>query len=352
MTSIAIVGAGFGGLTAAHLLTDHGARVTILDKGSFPGGRLATRRQRDSPITFDHGAQYFTVTHPTFASLRDHLLSRGVITQWDATLVIIDAPGVLTPSSSHIPRYVGTPHMNAIATHLASDLDVRLRTPITRIIAHHNTFELVASDDQALGPFDALILNLPPAQASPLLDAINTPTLSALCARSRMLPCWALMLELPSSLATFDGAFINVPDSPLSWIAKNSGKPGRHHAPESWVLHATHAWSAAHLEDSPEVVAQLLHDALCELLPHISIPLASRAQAHRWRFAIPQEHDTTSSPTHIDPHLPLALCGDWLGGGRVEGAYLTGINAAKLIVERLGLERRVEAHTESWLTHL
>ena len=52
-------GAGLSGLLAARALAADGHEVVVLDKGRCPGGRLATRRIGGA--TLDHGAQFFTV---------------------------------------------------------------------------------------------------------------------------------------------------------------------------------------------------------------------------------------------------------------------------------------------------
>src|SRR5260370_1649710 len=56
LRSIAIVGAGCGGLAAAYTLRDAGHTVTIFERSDEVGGRAATRRRQG--FTYDHGAQY------------------------------------------------------------------------------------------------------------------------------------------------------------------------------------------------------------------------------------------------------------------------------------------------------
>jgi hypothetical protein len=52
--SVAILGAGIAGATAARRLADAGLKVRVFDKGRGVGGRMATRRI--GAIQFDHGA--------------------------------------------------------------------------------------------------------------------------------------------------------------------------------------------------------------------------------------------------------------------------------------------------------
>jgi predicted NAD/FAD-dependent oxidoreductase len=133
--------------------------------------------------------------------------------------------------------------------------------------------------------------------------------------------CWALMLRYPAPAGLpFDAAFVN--EGALRWVARDSSKPGRP-GTETWLLHASAEWSEAHLEDSPECVA-------AELLPAFSEFGGAAPQAwtaHRWRYAdmaAPLDHGCV-----WDRDRKLGLCGDWLNGGKVEGAWRSGRRLAE-----------------------
>ena len=143
-------------------------------------------------------------------------------------------------------------------------------------------------------------------------------------ARAAMAPCWAVMLVPESPLGLpFDGAFIH--GQAVGWAARQDSKPGR--APiEAWVLHATAQWTKAHWEMPSSGVI----DALCEAFAAsagISPIKVSRSTAHRWRYALPTL--PTDSRCLVDSALKIGACGDWCGGPRLEGAYLSGIELAR-----------------------
>jgi predicted NAD/FAD-dependent oxidoreductase len=83
-------------------------------------------------------------------------------------------------------------------------------------------------------------------------------------------------------------------------------------------------WSREHLEVAPDAALAALVDALGEATQQT--PQVSFALAHRWRYALPVE------PLHerclFDRDQQVGACGDWCGGPRVEGAYLSGIAMA------------------------
>jgi renalase len=128
--------------------------------------------------------------------------------------------------------------------------------------------------------------------------------------------CWALMLrfhardELP-----FDAAFVN--EDALRWIARDSSKPGRN-GPETWLLHASAEWSEAHMElDVEAVAAELLHTFRA-----LGGPAPYAYTVHRWRYADTEAVlDQGCACQGVDG---LGLCGDWLNGGKVEGAWRSG----------------------------
>lgn len=117
----------------------------------------------------------------------------------------------------------------------------------------------------------------------------------------------------------FDGALLN-DDPVLSWISRDASKPGRS-ADETWVLHATRAWSAAHLESDMEHIAHTMCDALQRVIGSIIEPV--HRVAHRWRHALPDS--VTPDTALFDVELGLGAAGDWCGGPRVERALMNGV---------------------------
>ena len=80
----------------------------------------------------------------------------------------------------------------------------------------------------------------------------------------------AIALAFDKPLDTpMEGCFVQ--DSPLDWLARNRSKPGRDNTLDTWVLHATSAWSRQHIDLPKEAVIEQLHGAFAELL-HSSMP--------------------------------------------------------------------------------
>ena len=328
---IAIVGAGLGGLIAGRTLVDHGLDVTLFDKSRGVGGRLATRRAA-SGVFFDHGAQYFTVRDSRFARYVCSWLESGVVQPWHGRIVELEQ-GVVGKEKSDPPRYVGVPAMNSLARHLAQDLTIHRQTLVARIEGAPGDWQLVDDRGKALGQFELVLLNCPPQQAQKLLP--REETLHQQISTVEMDPCWAVLVELQEPLALdFDAAFVQ--NNPLSWIARDSSKPGRP-AGISWIMHATGQWSREHLEDDPDDVLPELLDAFSDATGELICDTETLA-AHRWRYAKPVR--PLDQPCLWDPTMMIGLCGDWCGGPRVEGAFLSGQALAGAVLRHLTIDRK------------
>ncbi len=139
------------------------------------------------------------------------------------------------------------------------------------------------------------------------------------------------MIELDRPLTDqWVGAFVH--DSCISWIARNNTKPGRVAERELVLMHATPDWTAQHWDDPVEqVVAELTEELRRCTNSQPQQPIS--ATGHRWKYAIDPE--PLHAGAHYDRELGLALCGDWVAGSRVEGAFLSGMAAAGQILGSL-----------------
>ena len=230
---IAIIGAGLAGISAARALIARGHAVTIFDKGRGPGGRLATRRieAEGRTLQFDHGAQFVNAHNVEFAAV----LSKLSVADWQ------DGRG-----RTHS---VGVTGMSAIPKALGAGLDIRQMSLVIRLKQDGDSWVL----DLENGSLRAsrVVVTVPAPQVAGLLEPDN-PLLVEL-APVQLAPCLTLMaaVAVPPPFIT-----LNNPDDPLSWIALDSSKPDRPHGFGAlWVAQAGEAFSAAHIEKTPEEIA-------------------------------------------------------------------------------------------------
>ncbi|MCC7055560.1 MAG: NAD(P)-binding protein [Gemmatimonadaceae bacterium] len=317
--SVAIIGAGLAGLMCARTLADHTLDVTVFEKSRGAGGRAATRR--DGVWQFDHGAQYFTVRDARLAPSLHSWQQRGIVAPWTGALAVREA-GAWRDAGTRVRRWVGVPGMSALGRHLAADLIVQYQTRVAHIQREGRQWRLVDDTGADLGTFDVVLTCVPAPQAHDLLAPV-APSLAARTREATLHATWATMLVLESRPdVAWEGAFLN-DDPVLSWASRNAGKPGRE-AHETWVLHATRAWSAAHLEDAGDSVSQVMTEAFAAVIGAPIVPV--HHIAHRWRYALPDP--VVPDGALFDAGLALGAAGDWCGGPRIEGALLSGIALA------------------------
>lgn len=323
---IAIIGTGIAGLSAAHALHKAGHAVHLFDKSRGSGGRMSSTRSEAGAL--DLGAQYFTARDRRFVDEVQHWQAKGWASEWEPHLYN-HKNGQLTPSPDEQIRWVGSPRMSAITRGLLDHLTVTFTCRITDLIRGEKHWHLQDADGKDHGPFSHVIVATPAPQATALLA--SAPKLASAAAGVKMDPTWAVALAFETALDTkMDGCFVQ--DSPLDWLARNSSKPLRDSQPDTWVLHATSAWSRQNLDLSKEAVIEQLHGAFAELM-HVAIPAPIFTQAHRWLYARPAAAHEWGALADAD--LGLYACGDWCLSGRVEGAWLSGQEAARRLLEHL-----------------
>ncbi|MFC6336543.1 NAD(P)-binding protein [Pseudomonas sp. CCM 7891] len=323
---IAIIGTGIAGLSAARALKDAGLLVHLFDKSRGSGGRMSSKRSDAGAL--DMGAQYFTARDRRFVDEVQRWQANGWATEWEPQLYNFNS-GQLSPSPDEQTRWVGTPRMSAITRALLDDLPVEFNCRITDVFRGEQHWNLLDANGGHHGPFSHVIIATPAPQATPLLAA--APKLASVAAGVKMDPTWTIALAFDTPLDTpMEGCFVQ--DSPLDWLARNRSKPGRDATLDTWVLHATSAWSKQHLDLPKEAVIEHLHGAFAELL-HSAMPAPTFSLAHRWLYARPSSSHEYG--VLADADLGLYVCGDWCLSGRVEGAWLSGQEAARRLIGHL-----------------
>lgn len=325
--SVAVIGAGLSGLACATGLQAAGSQVRVFDKSRGPSGRMSTRHGPDWQA--DHGAPCFTARDPRFQAEVARWQSAGVAAFWSPRLAVIGGQDG-HETQANLPRFVGVPRMSAPGRFMADTLPLTVQFTVNAIEQTPAGWRL-SSQEQGPWPdvFDALVLAVPAPQAAPLLRTV-APALADVASRTVMRACWTLMLRYEAPLELpFDAAVIN--QGPLRWVARDSSKPGRPSSPDTWLLHATAVWSETHVEADPEWVASAMITAFTDLGGRVP----SSWTAHRWRYA-----DTQPGLHRVhcwDGERQIGLCGDWLNGGQVEGAWLSGHGLAEAMVPCLSV---------------
>ncbi len=357
---VLIVGAGLCGLKAAGDLHQAKRRVLVLDKGRGVGGRAATRRWDAARV--DHGAQFFTVRTNAFWTQTARWLAHGVCFPWAQGFHQWDREHGLRPpdpdDQGH-PRYACAEGMSALGKSLSHALPpdcLRLGARVTalRLVDDergrywHAEIEGAAADEEAHAG-RTLVLTLPVPQVlellknSGLLDMLDPAALGGLQA-VEVAPTLAVLLRGVAPRPEWKG--IQLRDETLSWIGADSDKRrGEAAAPpdaaaaakQVLVLHGSAEFSRRWQDGDLEEAARRMTARAGEIAGEWITRLPEQ-QVHRWRYAsVPHGLEDCAGirlSRASDPALFLA--GDAFLGAKIEGAFLSGQEVAKVILAQEG----------------
>lgn len=313
LQKIAVIGAGLSGLNIAKTLKDK-FDVDVFEKSSKPGGRIASRRT--SSVTFDHGAQFFSVKSAAFARFIQPIKEAGVIVDWQARFVELDQERVISQRNwtSEFPHYVGYPSMSEIGKWLSTGLNIYYDFQVSKLEQQETGgWSVVSAEGKCLSVYDWVIFTAPVHQSIQLLP--SEANFKTALAQIKMLPCYALMVKLvePPEF-DFDAALVK--NTNISWISVNHTKPGR--TGYSLVIHASNAWAAANIHRPLEHIREAMLSTVFEITG-LKPETVEEAQVKKWLYANTSRQN--GKRFFIDEKLKLAACGDWCIAGRIEAAF-------------------------------
>lgn len=299
---IGIVGAGMAGLSCADALSRRDHEVILFDKARGAGGRMSTRRLEcdAGTMSFDHGAQYFTVRDREFSKLAADWSLRTVAAPWP---------------EAGADAWVGLPGMNAVIRDMASRHRVEYGFLVKGLFREHSGW-WISGEHGTRGPFDAIVIATPSEQAAPMLS-LHDFAMARTALEARSQPCWSAMFAFASRLPFASNILKDT--GPIAWAARNNAKPDRG-AAECWVVQANPTWSHEHLEEDSARIESALLIALQKSIG-ATLPEIVCSAAHRWRYAL---SSGSGKRALFNPDIGLGVCGDWLIGPRVECAWLSG----------------------------
>jgi predicted NAD/FAD-dependent oxidoreductase len=219
-------------------------------------------------------------------------------------------------------HYVPTPKMNSLCIKMAEDLNIRLNTEIIKIEKKDKLWFLSSKDKNIYGPFDWVITSIPATQTIKLLPEAITKHTSI--KDVVMAGCYSVMIAMEEPFQWEWQAAI-VKNSPISWMAINSNKPGRseHH---TLMVQTDNQWAEERIDADTAEIQSIIIKELSDLLSY-DFSKSSYITTHRWRYA------DTKQPAGMDYHLnqdqKLGACGDWFIKGRIEAAFLSAYRLSK-----------------------
>jgi renalase len=333
MQKIAILGAGFCGLVAAHALR-HKYDVTVFEKARGVGGRMSTRYA--DPWQFDHGAQFFTARTKAFQNFIFSWIHGGVVQKWNPDILFFDrakSKGMI--KKWDYTHYIALPKMNYFCKALCMGWEdkILLQTHIETISKQGKKWQLVDKAGTIYDDFDFVICTAPAPQAAALF-----PHMTAQMESVKMLGCYSLMLGFKSDMIMPEWQAFHVHDSnvPAAWGCFNQLKSGREQTHPSLIVHAGNEWAEKLMDADQDQLKKTMHQAVQKIFPHAEKD-CDHVSLHRWRYAATEHQPnknasfTLSHPFLQSPCHTAFIGGDWTGQGTIESAF----TSARAIIEEL-----------------
>lgn len=301
--SVAIVGSGISGTTAANYLTTRGIQVTVFSDGP---GRLMTRTLGDGHV-YDRGCPCLPMSldsedmplwvAPKFATLDAQ--TRILEYENDRVMGVVGYPG-LRPEVTHVEAYVDS-----------------IRRRLGRI-SINGSYE-----------YDSVLVATPP-RAARLLS--NGMIIAAKAATVRTTACFVAGFLVPDKVARgipFDAASI-FNSSVVQWVSNESSKPDRDVEDSEqtcWTVHSTHTWARASRDKPHDQVIAEMGQELCSLVGMRPMQIDEYSIKY-WNTAQCTQNAPPEKGFIVDED-GFYYCGDWCSEqGGIEGAIDSGHRAA------------------------
>ena len=319
-TQIAIIGAGVAGLAAASQLIP--GSYQLFEKSRGPGGRLASKRIDSMRV--DIGAQFFTSRDPAFAVCIDQAMALNYVAEWTPRIGAFRKQQPIS-SPDQQTRYVGNPYMNSFSKYLSKNIDVNTEYEVNSIVRKDSKFLLTKTDGDAYTADKVLIT----APINQMLNMLYGFDLELISSRFAMAATWTAVVASNDQLKSNDGEPLDAVfggDHPtIDFITSEVSKPARES--NLIVIHSKPNWAQNNLERTSQEICIDFSTLLSEIFKIQCAPVL----AHRWRFARPLDPKICTQKGTYKIEEGLWIAGDYLAGGRVEGAFLAGREAGQRI---------------------
>lgn len=340
--TVAVIGAGIAGLTAAYRLGD----AVIFEKSRGFGGRAATRwHERPSGrIYVDHGAQYLKTEGETLRRLMLHELSTADLSDIGRPVWTFDAAHVISegdPEQNAAPKWSYRQGVSTLGKLIAQAgrFEARLQVRVGKLVLRADgRYALYDTEGAHLGDYAQVLIAIPAGQAADLLAASDLPQTESIALQTALQTavyrrCLSITLGYERAIAPrpFYALINSDRRDPMAWLAFEHDKVG--HAPSGHSVIVAQMGETYSLERWDADKEALVN----EVAAHVSQLLGERltdfdwSDIQRWRYSQP---NTLADPSQLNGILRgLWFAGDYLRGGRVHLAAESGESVAAAIRE-------------------
>ena len=325
MKNVAIIGAGITGVTIANLLQKK-YNLTVFEKSRGVGGRMATRRAE--PYQFNHGAQYFKIGNKEFKDFMQPLMVNKIIKPLKANQIEILNKKVIKRTKIYNKKYfTAESKMNSVVKYLINNnLSIKLLCNIEKTLKENDKWFIIDSDKVSYGPYDWLLITIPPNQATKIL--YNSFKFLDIIKKIKMRSCYSLMLGF-DEIKEFDFDTALFLDEDIQWlsISKKILEKKEYY---NLLINSSYNFAEQNINGSKDKISNYLIKQVSDIL-QCELNNYKHKALHFWKYAMSEKNNNLGSL--FDEDLKVIVCGDWCMNGKVEGAFLSAKNAANKLLK-------------------
>lgn len=339
---IAIIGADLSGLAAGRLLARAGHEVTVFEKNSRYGGRMAALNTgKDDTCHADYGLPYFTTKSDEFKEFAAELLEKKLIQPWGENFAAYDGEKYLerTPNRPNEAIYTSTNGMDAITGYLSRWVDIKTDTKVGGLTYFGTNRSkkrswMVNLTSSKTFEADAVIIALPAPQAygivSTARDETNTLKIIRQIDEVSYKPAYSLVAGY-GSMESPEWEGVICKNCPLVFVSNEALKGEEEES--VFVLQASESFTRKFRHSNEDtVIKQMLAEMAKFTGSWASSP--DWHQLHYWQYSEAKKIIDSPFLELEDEDALLALVGDYLEGNTVDYAYRSGYLLAKHWLEK------------------
>ena len=325
MKNVAVIGAGITGITLANLLQKK-FNLTVFEKSRGVGGRMATRRAE--PYQFNHGAQYFKIENKEFKDFLQPLILNKIIKPLEANQIEILNKEVIKRTKIYKKQYfTAESKMNSVVKYLINNnFSIKLLCKIEKIIKENDKWIVIDSGQVSYGPYDWLIITIPPNQAKEIL--YNNFKLLDIIKKIKMRSCYSLMLGFDKfEEFDFDTALFLNEDVQWLSIRKIILENKEYY---NLLINSSYNFAEQNINCSKDKISDHLIKQVSDILK-CKLNNYEHKALHFWKYAMSEKNNSLGSL--LDEDFKIIVCGDWCMNGKVEGGFLSAKDAVNKLLK-------------------
>ncbi|MBV9866294.1 MAG: FAD-dependent oxidoreductase [Abitibacteriaceae bacterium] len=328
---VAIIGAGVAGLAAGRALQQAGCRVRLYEKGTGPGGRLATDYCGSYP--FDYGAQNIKVDGTLLKEVLLRELDNDELITIPAPVCLHSDGQILPPdtAANETTKYAYQQGIATLPRLLAAGLDIQYDVSVCALEEKEAQYLLLDQDGVAVGAAKWVILSAPAPASAAILAASHLQSDESkrisLIESVQYSRCLTILVHYNFSAdLPFYALLAQDRSHPLLWLACENAKGHDNESDGTALVAQLGPHSSQELWSATE--AQIVN----ETLRWTAKILGARFLQPQWTKLHRWLHSQPLNPVDFEAVNPLQsriiICGDGTARGRVPEAYATGLQAA------------------------